>query len=348
MGRIDVVVPCYGYGRFLRECVQSVLAQDVDGLRVLIIDDASPDQTPEVGRALERADARVRYRRHVANQGHIATFNEGVAWAGATYMLLLSADDYLLPGALARALALLDADPAMGLCVGDARILLADGRLKAVQVEAAMAREPGRAEVVLSGHGFIEQVIHAGANNPVVCATAVVRTRLLRETGAYRADLPHCADLELWLRLASRGPVGIVRQPQAVYRRHQSNMSDHYQADHGLADLQQRAAAFDAFGDLPSDALPALPALLRRLRRALAREAVGQAGSAFNDGQPAVEAKLLAFAAATSPSAFFGRAWMRLRIKRALGVGRTNALRGWRDRWRGQVAAPGAGKRAAP
>ena len=56
MPSVDVIVPCYNYGRFLRECVESVLDQDGVDVRVLIIDDASADDTPDVGRALA-ADA---------------------------------------------------------------------------------------------------------------------------------------------------------------------------------------------------------------------------------------------------------------------------------------------------
>src|SRR5262249_2335677 len=76
MASVDVIVPCYNYGRFLEECVRSVLNQDGVDVKVLIIDDASSDNTPEVGRALAAADPRVEYRRHAANQGHIATYNE--------------------------------------------------------------------------------------------------------------------------------------------------------------------------------------------------------------------------------------------------------------------------------
>ena len=56
MSRVDVIVPCYNYGRFLRECVESVLSQPVE-VRVLIIDDASTDDTPEVAAALAAEDA---------------------------------------------------------------------------------------------------------------------------------------------------------------------------------------------------------------------------------------------------------------------------------------------------
>ena len=89
--------------------MESVLSQAVENVRILIIDDASPDNTAEVAADLVREDSRVTFVRHTINKGHIATYNEWIEWASADYMLLLSADDYLLPGALSRAANLLDA-----------------------------------------------------------------------------------------------------------------------------------------------------------------------------------------------------------------------------------------------
>jgi len=82
---VDVIVPCYRYGRFLCECVESVLSQQIQSLRVLIIDDASPDNTAEAATALASEDSRVEFVRHKTNAGHIATYNEGIEWAGGDY-----------------------------------------------------------------------------------------------------------------------------------------------------------------------------------------------------------------------------------------------------------------------
>src|ERR1700692_1707112 len=127
MSSVDVVVPCYGYGHFLRECVASVLSHSVEKIRVLIIDDASVDDTPDVGRELEISDDRVTFLRHPTNKGHIYTYNEGIEWAAASYMLILSADDYLLPGALQRATALMDRCPEAGFSFGNLIQLGEDG-----------------------------------------------------------------------------------------------------------------------------------------------------------------------------------------------------------------------------
>ena len=89
MSSLDVYIPCYCYGHFLRECVQSVLSQSIQDVRVLIIDDASPDDSAEVAASLARQDSRLELRRHAVNQGHIRTYNEGLEWATGDYTLLL-------------------------------------------------------------------------------------------------------------------------------------------------------------------------------------------------------------------------------------------------------------------
>src|SRR5215510_11016438 len=111
MPKIDVVIPCYNYGRFLEACVRSVLEQSVQDLRVHIIDDASSDNSFTVATKLAESDHRVSATSHPHNQGHVSTYNEGIAWASADYFLSLSADDMLAPGALERAARIMDSNP---------------------------------------------------------------------------------------------------------------------------------------------------------------------------------------------------------------------------------------------
>ena len=58
------------------------------------------DDSEKVGTELASRDPRILYRRHLVNRGHIATYNEGIEWAEGDYLLVLSADDLLTPGAL--------------------------------------------------------------------------------------------------------------------------------------------------------------------------------------------------------------------------------------------------------
>src|SRR3954452_6789000 len=94
VGSVGVVVPCYRYGHFLQDAVDSVLDDPTLDVRVLIVDDASPDDSAERARELARRDPRIEVAVHPENRGHIATYNEGLLeWCDADYTVLLSADD---------------------------------------------------------------------------------------------------------------------------------------------------------------------------------------------------------------------------------------------------------------
>ena len=218
MSSIDLIVPCYNYGRFLGQCVDSILLQaDVD-LKVLIIDDASSDDTPEVATALVARDSRVQYRRHDVNRGNIATYNEGLDWASADYMLLISADDMLFPGALKRAARLMDAHPEVGLVFGRVVTYLSGEPLPKPGPDLG---ETG--QKVLTGLEWLVDVCKA-QGDPITTPDAIVRTAMQKEVGGYRDDLPHSGDIEMFIRFALRGSIGILDADQAIYRKHGANM----------------------------------------------------------------------------------------------------------------------------
>ena len=314
---IDIVVPCYRYAHFLEECVNSCLGQSYADLRVIIIDDASPDDTPAVAARLARADPRVIYVRHVRNLGHIATYNDGIDRAAADYFLLLSADDHLLPGALERAIGLMEANPGMSLVFGGCL----GGESGMGWAGWTPQGGPG-ASTVLSGREFIRL---SGPRNVVATPTAVVRTTILREVGGYRPELPHAGDMEMWFRLAAHGDIGVIHADQAIYRRHRHNMSEAYGLLH---DIEQRHIALQSFFASSLHRFPDGPALRARLLRQLAVEAISLAHLAFNRGDPGQCTKLLEFARAIDGQADRSPAGLRLRIKRLVGTARWLQLAG--------------------
>jgi glycosyltransferase involved in cell wall biosynthesis len=273
MSRIDVVVPCHNYGRFLEECVASVTAQSHRDLRVLIIDDASSDETAAVGAALAGGDTRVTFRRHPTNQGHIATYNEGLDWADGDSLLLLSADDFLLPGALARAAEVLDAAPEVGLVYG-AFVYYHRNSPLPYWAERPWAQRRSPATRTLDEQGVGEAgwrrldrsvfIGRLGIGNHVGTSSAVTRLSVQRRLGGYRPDLPHAADLEMWLRFALYSEVAYVDRLQSVYRRHGGNMSKAYD---GLPDLSECVRSFS----LHYPAIRALPNAGPELERSIRR-----------------------------------------------------------------------------
>jgi hypothetical protein len=329
LSSVDVIVPCYRYGRFLLECVQSVLTQSLPDIRVLIIDDASPDNTPQIAAKLAAEDSRVHVIRHSSNKGHIATYNEGIEWASADYMLILSADDYLLGGALKRVTDLMDVHPEVGFSFGNAIEIDQTGR--SLFTNSVECKDDVR---ILSGLEFIQL---SGPRNIVPTPTAIVRTDLQKQVGGYSSELPHAGDMEMWLRLAAHASVGFIVASQAVYRRHANNMSLAY-TDRGLLpDFEQRLMAFECFFRTCSHLLPDAKQLRYSSLFALAHCAVIAASTAMNQAKPDFSEQLSEFALGIHPGIKSSMAWMKLACKQRIGSRAWRSLHLWIQRIRETV-----------
>ncbi len=266
--RVSVIVPCYNYGHFLPECVESILLQDGVNVDVLIIDDASPDGSWEVAESLAAQDSRVALIRHDVNYGHIATYNEGLSHIQGDYVVLLSADDILTKGALARATAVMETYPSVGLVYGHP-----------VSFYGSDVPSPTlhlRSWSVWSGSEWIA----AQCRRRLSCIyspEAVARASIQKAVGCYSAELPHSADLEMWLRIAAVSDVARVNGPdQALRRIHTASMMQTSFASL-QNDLRERQYAYEHFFAGPGKALPNAEHCLSIIRAGLAEEAVGAA-----------------------------------------------------------------------
>ncbi|MGE5320428.1 MAG: glycosyltransferase family 2 protein [Hyphomicrobiaceae bacterium] len=290
MTSISVVIPCYNYGHFLEEAVTSVLDdQPSVDVRVLIIDDASPDNSAEAARKIAARDPRVEVAVHAANKGNIATYNEGLLeWADGDYCVLMSADDRLTPGALRRARDLLDANPGVGFVYGYPLWIMPGAELP-------VPRTKVRGWSVWPGQWWLQRR-YRDAENPITSPEVVVRTSVQKRVGGYDPRLPHAADMEMWMRLAANADVGFVRgADQAYYRLHEQNMRKSFTE---LMDLRQRRLVFEVALDRYGDRLPDPERSSGLVLRKIAQMAVSAAGRAY-DREGAQEAsvdELLAFA----------------------------------------------------
>src|SRR5664280_3055366 len=266
MAKVSVYIPCHNYGHYLQNAVKSALSQDGVDVEVLIIDDLSADNTQEVAAELTK-DSRVDYTRHSENLGNIATYNEGIEWAGGDYVVLLSADDLLTPGSLRRATDLLDESPSVNFVYGHAIWWHPERR-------TPRPKERVKGWLIWPGEAWINRRCVTG-RSAIATVEAVVRTAALRQFGGFNPELSYSGDLELWLRLAAHGDVGYLRGPdQAYYRIHSSSM---YRTLDTLMSLQQDRLAFETAIGQQEHFLHDPEGLLNSARRALAVQALEKA-----------------------------------------------------------------------
>jgi hypothetical protein len=314
---VRVVVPCYGYAEELPGCVASILAQRGVDVRVSIVDDASPDPTPAVAARLMESDDRVEYRRHLKNSGLIATANDGMTWAmEADYWSLISADDLLVPGSLARAVSVMEQHPNVGMTYGHAPYFETDKPLP----------RTGRrwwGTKIWPGPQWIEKRCRSG-HNCISSPEVVVRTSTQKQVGPYDPQCHHASDLNMWLRIAATSDIAYIQgKAQALYRVHADSMlrSATSGGQGRITDLTERRQAFIRFFSAAADSPRLnLPAQERSLRRALAKQSLWQASRALDRRDPTVPIPdLLAFAEETCPESHSLPEYRGFNLRRRMG-----------------------------
>ncbi len=322
---VSVIVPCFNYGHLLEGCLESVLSQrDVD-VRVLVIDDCSTDDSAATARRLAERDGRIEFRPHGRNMGLIATANEGLEWARGDYVVLLSADDLLVPGSLHRAATVMGAHPNVGLVYGRS-VLAREGRPLSEPSGRRRARsEPAgrrRATKIWSGSDWIRVRCRSG-HNCISSPEAVVRISVQRAVGGYDPACFHTSDLNMWLRIAAVADVAYLRgAPQAIYRIHAGSMLRSQEGP--MVDLRERRAAFDSFFASSSSMLENPARRRATVGRVLARQALWRASREVDRGATSgLVDELVDFAREVCPEARRLREWRGLRLRRWIGAGRS-------------------------
>lgn len=206
MAACTVAIPVFNQRDFIAQTVRSALDQDIADLEILVVDNASSDDTGNVVQGIAAGNARVRYVRHPANIGMARNFSACISLARGEFVQILCADDALEPGCTA---ALADALSRHPECV-----LAACGRIFTDEsfrpIRTVRARQ--RWEVVPGGALLRECFVYA---NRIGEPTAVMFRRDAAARGFHR-EYRQAVDLEMWMHLLRRG--NAVLLPEALCR----------------------------------------------------------------------------------------------------------------------------------
>lgn len=113
---LSVIMPNYNHGRYLREALAAIGAQPYQPAEILVVDDASTDDSLAVLEELCRSNPRIRFLRNEKNMGVVGTINRGLENVTGDYITVPGADDKTLPGLFEKSLAVLSRNPSAALC----------------------------------------------------------------------------------------------------------------------------------------------------------------------------------------------------------------------------------------
>lgn len=206
---VSVIVPMFDASRFLRETVGSVLGQTYPNWELLLVDDGSRDETPEIA-ATFLADSRIRYLRQ-ANAGVSAARNRGFAQSCGEYVAFLDADDVWLPKNLELKVDYLKRNPDIGLVHGDLEVIDED------------SHETGEVHCGREGWILDSLLLWDGDNIPAP-SNVLFRRFCLEQIGPFDQALSTAADQDLYFRAARDFQVGRLALVLTLYRMHQAGM----------------------------------------------------------------------------------------------------------------------------
>lgn len=203
---VAVVIPCHNYGRFLREAVDSVLAQTHRPAEIVIVDDSSTDDTAKIARSY--ADRGVRYLRgEWRNVG--AARNAGLSATRAPYLVFLDADDMLHPEYLRSGVRVLEGSPKAGIAYADHYYF---GLLK------EYVKTPPK----------LDWELFDTVN--LINAASMVRRQALVQAGGWSLLVEQHADWITWRRILRLGWQAVRSEGLRYYRVHGAAMTDDMKA----------------------------------------------------------------------------------------------------------------------
>jgi glycosyltransferase involved in cell wall biosynthesis len=202
---VSVIIPCYNYGHFLAEAIESVMEQSYPAIEILVIDDGSTDRTKEV--AISYSDVIYIFQE---NQGLSAARNKGIGRSKGDYLIFLDADDWLLPEAIALNVSYLEQNSQAAFVAGGHTFVYPHTQQREEMLPA------------ISSHPY-HTLLSSG--NYIAMIAAVMFARWVFNEILYDTSLDRCEDYDLYLKVTRRYPIVQHHHQIAAYRIHASTMS---------------------------------------------------------------------------------------------------------------------------
>jgi glycosyltransferase involved in cell wall biosynthesis len=206
------LIPNYNHGRFLPESLEAILAQSYPPLEIIVLDDASTDNSVEVIETFARRDPRVRPVRNERNMGVEWSVNRLFELASGGYIYSPSADDRILPGFFEKSMTLLAQHPEAGLCSTVGRIIGEKGEDRGVRSLPVVSRHP----CYFPPHEVRHLLLRFG--RWIDASSVIYRRDAFADAGGQMLELQSFADSFMNLVISLRYGACYVPEPLSCFR----------------------------------------------------------------------------------------------------------------------------------
>ncbi len=194
---VSVCVPTYNYGRFLSDCIQSVLTQTLSDWELMICDDCSTDNTSEIAESYARSDSRIRYIRNEKRLGMNGNLKSAAEHGRGKYLKMLCSDDWLATDCLKVLSELLEKNPAA--VIATSAETLSDEMGRPLQIQFLF----GEPVSIIDGGKMLDRM--AKGEGFGGHSSFLIRSSAYKAVGGYDDSLLYAADYDLAARLCRIG-----------------------------------------------------------------------------------------------------------------------------------------------
>lgn len=209
MPKVSVAIASYNNAKFLPEVLDSIFSQTYNDFEVIIIDDASTDNTQET---LANYKDKIILEKLPQNSGSAAAWNCAINLAKGEHIVLAAADDTWLPERLTEQVSILDKNPKIGLVYS--RSITTDENNNPIVKEHSSKAYP-------TGKVFLDLFLYENFMSP----TVIFRKSLLEQSGLMDESLRFCQDYDFYLRLTRHTEAGFVDKVLLKYRKHPGSVT---------------------------------------------------------------------------------------------------------------------------
>lgn len=202
---VSIVTPAYNQAEFLRDTIESVLAQDYPNIEYVVLDDGSTDETPQI---LAEYGDRFIWETH-SNMGQTATINKGWAMTRGEIITWLNSDDtFYDPASVRQGVEYLIENPEVGIVFGDSMFTEADG----TEIEPTRPVKD-----------FTYERMVIGCENPISQPSAFIRRAVIEKVGDLDPKFYYFMDWDFWIRAGIHFKIEHVEAIWSTYRLHEDS-----------------------------------------------------------------------------------------------------------------------------
>ncbi len=224
---VSICIPTYNGGEYIRDCLDSILAQTFTDFEVLIVDDQSSDNTKSILADYAQRDARIRVVQNETNLGLVGNWNRCIQLSRGEWLKFVFQDDIIFPDCLEKLFAATSLKIPIVFCrrnfifEGEVSEDMKNGYLDLLFPEKFLSNK-----TTISAEEFCQSVLNNLWINFIGEPTSVLlHHSVFRQFGLFNSNLIQLCDLEYWIRVASNTGIVYVPECLASFRVHQKATS---------------------------------------------------------------------------------------------------------------------------